>query len=86
MHAKKKPSVHTPELRKADPASPLSGLSATDSAATTSSSQSPARALQIRLARELVAPARPWLWHSTGLVLALLLALSLAASMLEVGL
>lgn len=86
MHAKKKPAVHTPELRKPEPASPLSGLSATDSAATTTSSQSPARALQIRLARELSAPERPWLWHSTGLVLALLLALSLAGSILEVGL
>jgi hypothetical protein len=86
MHANKKPAVHTPELRKADPAPPLSGLSATDSAATTTSSQSPARALQIRLARELAAPARSWLWHSTGLVLALLLSLSFAGSMVEVGL
>jgi len=85
MHAKKKPAVHTPELRQADPASPLSGVSATDSVGTAMSRQSPARALQIRLARELVAPARSWLWHSTGLVLALLLSLSLVASMVEIG-
>jgi hypothetical protein len=86
MHAKKKPANQPPELRKADPASPLSGISATDAAATPMSGQSPARALQIRLARELGAPARSWLWHSTGLVLALLLSLSLAGSMLAVGL
>jgi hypothetical protein len=86
MQANKKPAVHTPELRKADPASPLSGVSAADGAASAMSRQSPARALQIRLARELVAPARSWLWHSTGLVLALLLSLSLAGSMLQVGL
>ncbi len=86
MHAKKKPAVHTPELREADPASPLSSVSATDSAVPAMSGQSPARALQIRLSRELVAPARAWLWHSTGLVLTLLLSLSLVGSMTGIGL
>ncbi|MDP3460437.1 MAG: hypothetical protein Q8S09_14300 [Hyphomonas sp.] len=46
---------------------------------------SPARALQARLLRELVQPNRPWLWHSAGLVLTLILSLWIAGVMLNAG-
>jgi hypothetical protein len=47
---------------------------------------SPARALQQRLIQEMVQPARSWLWHSAGLVLAAILSLSVAGLMLGSGL
>ncbi|MBI1399468.1 hypothetical protein [Hyphomonas sp.] len=47
---------------------------------------SPARALQQRLIREIVQPARSWLWHSAGLVLVAILSLSVAGLMLGSGL
>ncbi|MFN3912401.1 hypothetical protein [Hyphomonas sp.] len=46
---------------------------------------SPARALQQRLARELGKPARSWLWHSAGLVLAAILAMWMAPVLLYAG-
>lgn len=46
---------------------------------------SPARALQQRLARELGQPARSWLWHSAGLVLAAILAMWMAPVLLYAG-
>ncbi len=46
---------------------------------------SPARALQQRLARELAQPARSWLWHSAGLVLAAILAMWIAPVLLYAG-
>ena len=47
---------------------------------------SPARALQKRLARELVQPARAWMWHSAGLVMVAILALWIAGAMLNASL
>ena len=47
---------------------------------------SPARDLQQRLIREMVQPARSWLWHSAGLVLVAILSLSVAGLMLGAGL
>jgi len=47
---------------------------------------SPARALQARLLRELTRARKPWLWHSTGLVLVLLLSLCAAGVILNASL
>jgi hypothetical protein len=85
MQANKKTNAPDAVAEACHPAAPLSGVSATDDGSQTASGLSPARALQIRLAREISAPRRDWLWHSEGLVLALLLSLSLAGIMLETG-
>lgn len=63
--------------RLPDPAtlSPLADVTAAGSENRPPQRMSPARALQNRLVREINRPAQPWIWHSTGLVLTVLLAL-----------
>ncbi len=65
--------------------SPVADVSAVDARASGAAHVSPARALQARLVRELVQPNRPWLWHSAGLVLTLILSLWIAGVMLNAG-
>lgn len=52
------------------------------SEATKSAHASPARALQARLVRELSGANTSWVWHSTGLVLTLIVAMSAAGILL----
>lgn len=84
MKLSRKKYDHTgPAAADKPPAPPLSDVS---ESVDTAAHGSPARALQHRLARELVAPQRPWIWHTIGLVLAAALALSAAGTMLGAGL
>lgn len=79
MKTQPKPPETLPETaRAADPA-------ITTAAETAAPLASPARALQARLARELERPSQPWLWHSAGLVLTLILALSGAGVLFDAG-
>lgn len=68
------------------PETPASDVAKAVGAAGGGPHASPARALQQRLIREIVQPARSWLWHSAGLVLVAILSLSVAGLMLGSGL
>jgi hypothetical protein len=82
--ARKNYNQKVPEAGDTPPARQLSDVSESVEGGATHAS--PARALQHRLARELVAPRRQWIWHTIGLVLAVMLSLFAAGTMLDSGL
>jgi len=85
MQAKPKPEDAAGSPVSAPEPAPPSGITAGDPGPGTPAHASPARALQARLARELAQPGRPWLWHSAGLVMVVILSFWVAGLMLNAG-
>lgn len=80
MQARQKPAQNDSAVT---PAAPLAGPSLE---APQAAHASPARALQARLVREMTRARKPWLWHTTGLVLTAVLSLWVAGQMLSASL
>lgn len=80
MQASQKPAQEEPAAK---PAAPVAGPSLD---VPGGAHASPARALQARLVREMTRARKPWLWHTTGLVLTALLSFWAAGQMLSASL
>lgn len=84
MQANPKPS-ETPESASKHAAA-TAPAAATPASLEHDAHASPARALQARLVRELTRARKPWLWHTLGLVMTLLLSLWAAGVVLNASL
>jgi hypothetical protein len=85
MQSNPKPKERGQNPARTPGASPVADVSGVDAGASDMAHASPARALQNRLVRELNQPNQPWLWHTTGLVMTLILSLWAAGLMLNAG-
>lgn len=85
MQSSPKPRETAQKPVSAPETAPVSEVGAVEGGPSGIAHASPARALQDRLVRELVQSNRPWLWHSAGLVMTVVLALWVAGLMLSAG-